>query len=110
MIMDMLTRRATTSAELITVTSVYSATTGQNTDTESIRNIGKCVFYEGGVSKGFATDAMRERVQAVALFKPNTIIDGHRMRINGKKSYSIIGQEDIANQGRVLVVYLGEIA
>ncbi len=109
MIMDVLMRRATTKATLISITSVWSKTSGSNTDTEVIKELGKCIFYEGSTAKSYVSDSMRERVSAVALFRPQVIINGTRMRIDDKYTYSIIGQEDIANQGKVRIVYLGEI-
>ena len=108
--MDMLNRRATTTAEIITNTSVFDDNTGRQVDTETYTSVGKCIFFEGASAKGLSNSKMRESVSATACFKPNVVILGDRMRINLKKEYSIIGQEDVANQGQVLKVYLGEIA
>ena len=110
MIMDVLMRRATTKATLISITSVYSATTGGNTDTDVITELGKCIFYEGSTAKSYVSDSMREQVSAVALFRPQIVINGTRIKIDDSKVYAIIGQEDIANQGKVRIVYLGEIS
>ena len=109
-IMDILMRRATTKATLISITSVYSETTGSNTDTEVITELGKCIFYEGSIAKSYVSDSMREQVSGVALFRPQTVINGTRMRIDDSKVYAIIGQENIANQNKVRIVYLGEIS
>jgi hypothetical protein len=110
MIMDMLLHAAKTTAECVEITSTYDATTGRSTETEKYVSVGKCIFFESGKSKGLFSDSMRENVQATAAFKPSVSITGRRMRIDGKKEYGIIGVEDVAMQGRVKLVYLGEIA
>lgn len=110
MIMDLLIHAAKTSAECVEITSTYDATTGRTTETESYVSVGKCIFWESGQVKLFQSDAMRENVRATAAFKPSVSITGRRMRIDGKKEYSIISVEDIAMQGKVKLVYLGEIA
>lgn len=109
-IMNVLTRRATTSAEIISIATSYNNSTGVTTETETITLLGNCIFWEGGAAKSLISDSMREQVSAVALFKPSVTINGNRMRINGAKIYAIVGHEDIANQRQVKVVYLGEIA
>ena len=109
MIMDLLSHAAKTQAECVEVVSVYSSVTGRNTDTETYKSVGKCIFWESGQNKIFQSDSMRESVRAVAAFKPNVNIYGRRMRIDGVKEYGIISIEDVAMQGKAKLVYLGEI-
>ena len=110
MIMDLLERRATSNAEVRVFISSFDPATGKQTNTNTWQSVGKCIFSESGAGKGLSADSMRESVQAVAFFKPNVVISGDRMRINGVQEYGIISVEDVTVQGQVIKVSLGKMA
>jgi len=109
MIMDLLSRRMTATAELKAVVNTFDPATGKNTQSNSWGSEIKCIFYKAGSAKSFVSELIREQTSAVALFKPNVTITGDRLRINGTLEYSIIDVDDIAGQGQVKVVSLGKI-